>query len=625
MRHAVRKELARTVDDVARRTRLGLGACGGMRCAARCGQIVAAGARSSPRRGARDGAGVPRAASADARRRDGPGAGAARGARRSRTCARRSERARDRGRDGPRPVVVVGGGVAGTAAALAAARAGADVILVDGGSGRVDALDRGHRRRRPGSAGRDRFRRRCRRSCALSSTPSRRSSSATRRAVVDDRRGSRGPRAAATPRSSIATLARVPAGRPSSAAPSPGLGRGRAGTTRGGARGFVADRRRRPPDDDEERIPDADFAARHDDDARLGWLADAPPRGPGARRRGGRRYAAVALPPCARASTRSRAEALSAPRRRPLRRGHGICPAGPAGLRFERRATAPSRRPAFAGDARPRHARRGRRDGEGWRVHVEDGPVDSMRAPSSWRPEASSAGASSTCPPRPRSPAASPPGLAPPLRATVDAPVVASARTGGRWTSPARSSAPHRSRSRGPFAPIAAARARRGPRRRRRRRRAALRGRRADRSLRRGRDRRRRAAHVAGSRSTSGVRAREPPRARVSADAVSARGARRADAATCQPTLSTGSLPFVGIVRHVLAPRSRSPPARLRPRLARPTTTLFGAGGGAARLGGEVPVEVLLAVGDGAVLLACVSTATSGCTPSAWIAWPLGV
>jgi glycerol-3-phosphate dehydrogenase len=33
--------MANTVDDVARRTRLGLGACGGMRCAARCGQIVA--------------------------------------------------------------------------------------------------------------------------------------------------------------------------------------------------------------------------------------------------------------------------------------------------------------------------------------------------------------------------------------------------------------------------------------------------------------------------------------------------------------------------------------------------------------------------------------------------------
>ncbi|MFO0547986.1 MAG: glycerol-3-phosphate dehydrogenase/oxidase [Polyangiaceae bacterium] len=41
VRHAVKDELARSVDDVSRRTRLGLGACGGMRCAARCGQIVA--------------------------------------------------------------------------------------------------------------------------------------------------------------------------------------------------------------------------------------------------------------------------------------------------------------------------------------------------------------------------------------------------------------------------------------------------------------------------------------------------------------------------------------------------------------------------------------------------------
>jgi glycerol-3-phosphate dehydrogenase len=41
VRHVVREEMARDVHDVARRTRLGLGACGGMRCAARCGQIVA--------------------------------------------------------------------------------------------------------------------------------------------------------------------------------------------------------------------------------------------------------------------------------------------------------------------------------------------------------------------------------------------------------------------------------------------------------------------------------------------------------------------------------------------------------------------------------------------------------
>ncbi len=41
VRHVVQEEGARTIDDVSRRTRLGLGACGGMRCAARCAQIVA--------------------------------------------------------------------------------------------------------------------------------------------------------------------------------------------------------------------------------------------------------------------------------------------------------------------------------------------------------------------------------------------------------------------------------------------------------------------------------------------------------------------------------------------------------------------------------------------------------
>jgi glycerol-3-phosphate dehydrogenase len=53
VRHAVRCEWAATVDDVARRTRLGLGACGGMRCAARCGQIVAQERGLPPRDGAR--------------------------------------------------------------------------------------------------------------------------------------------------------------------------------------------------------------------------------------------------------------------------------------------------------------------------------------------------------------------------------------------------------------------------------------------------------------------------------------------------------------------------------------------------------------------------------------------
>ncbi|MCC6217214.1 MAG: glycerol-3-phosphate dehydrogenase/oxidase [Polyangiaceae bacterium] len=41
IRWACAEEGARTADDVSRRTRLGSGACGGMRCAARCGRIVA--------------------------------------------------------------------------------------------------------------------------------------------------------------------------------------------------------------------------------------------------------------------------------------------------------------------------------------------------------------------------------------------------------------------------------------------------------------------------------------------------------------------------------------------------------------------------------------------------------
>ncbi len=41
VRYVVEHEFACTVEDVSRRTRLGVGACGGMRCAARCGRIVA--------------------------------------------------------------------------------------------------------------------------------------------------------------------------------------------------------------------------------------------------------------------------------------------------------------------------------------------------------------------------------------------------------------------------------------------------------------------------------------------------------------------------------------------------------------------------------------------------------
>lgn len=53
VRYVVQHEKPRTVADVARRTRLGLGPCGGMRCAARCGQILAEEQQLSPREGVR--------------------------------------------------------------------------------------------------------------------------------------------------------------------------------------------------------------------------------------------------------------------------------------------------------------------------------------------------------------------------------------------------------------------------------------------------------------------------------------------------------------------------------------------------------------------------------------------
>lgn len=48
IRHVVENEWARSVDDVSRRTRLGLGSCGGMRCAVTCGQIIAEVRERSP-------------------------------------------------------------------------------------------------------------------------------------------------------------------------------------------------------------------------------------------------------------------------------------------------------------------------------------------------------------------------------------------------------------------------------------------------------------------------------------------------------------------------------------------------------------------------------------------------
>lgn len=51
IRYVLEEELAVSVEDVSRRTRLGLGACGGMRCVLRCGRIVADVRQQSPEQG----------------------------------------------------------------------------------------------------------------------------------------------------------------------------------------------------------------------------------------------------------------------------------------------------------------------------------------------------------------------------------------------------------------------------------------------------------------------------------------------------------------------------------------------------------------------------------------------
>lgn len=51
VRHSIQQEWARSVDDISRRTRLGLGPCGGMRCALECGRILAEERSLSPEQG----------------------------------------------------------------------------------------------------------------------------------------------------------------------------------------------------------------------------------------------------------------------------------------------------------------------------------------------------------------------------------------------------------------------------------------------------------------------------------------------------------------------------------------------------------------------------------------------
>jgi len=117
---------------------------------------------------------------------------------------------------------------------------------------------------------------------------------------------------------------------------------------------------------DEHRLPDADFAARHDDEARLRWLADrlreAMARASGA-------MAALVLPPCL-GIEKARARALSGLVGVPCGEAIGL-PGGPSGLRFER-----ARERAFSalGIARlgARVTALSQDGGDRWRVTTDD-------------------------------------------------------------------------------------------------------------------------------------------------------------------------------------------------------------------------------------------------------------
>jgi len=118
--------------------------------------------------------------------------------------------------------------------------------------------------------------------------------------------------------------------------------------------------------DGERVLPDPDFAARHDDDDRLGWLAD---RLREALARSGGAFSALVLPPSLGVE-RARADALS--RRVGLPCGEAVgMPGGPPGLRFER-----ARDRALAGAAVTRLRDRAvsvERAGDRWRVVTEGG------------------------------------------------------------------------------------------------------------------------------------------------------------------------------------------------------------------------------------------------------------
>jgi glycerol-3-phosphate dehydrogenase subunit B len=313
-------------------------------------------------------------------------------------------------------VVVVGAGIAGAAAALAAARSQAAVTVLDGGAGAstlaTGAVDRTPwRPEAETTAGLPPLARYVFDALGTHVLTDRPAQLLTMAGV---RRPARGRDAALLDVSPLAarSLGVVRCGRP---------GWDAEGLARAWGGACVTIEAIVLRHSDERALPDAEFAARHDDDARLGWLAERL-REALAIEFAGNTVAALVLPPSLGVD-RARAVQLSAlvglPCGEPL-----AMPGGPSGLRFERardRAFGAIGVERIEGRAR-RVERTGAPYGGGWRVTTtQDESLDAdavvlatgglLGGGIEYAPSESIL--ATTVPPRSRAP----------LRATIDAPL----------------------------------------------------------------------------------------------------------------------------------------------------------------------------------------------------------
>jgi glycerol-3-phosphate dehydrogenase subunit B len=263
----------------------------------------------------------------------------------------------------PIEVLVVGAGIAGTAATLAAAKAGARVHVLDGGPGAsslaTGAIDLHHWRDGAASTGEiPLFARDVLGALDAFVLPPGGSTLLTTAGVI---RAALGHDAALLDLSPFAAqcVAVVRCARPGWDADALASAAGAA---------WIALEARVLHHADERALVDADFAARHDDEARLAWLADRL-REALATAPAGSRVAALLLPPSLGVD-RPRAQALS--QRVGVPCGEPVAmPGGPSGFRFER---ARDRALAAAGVTRaPERVVRVERGERAWRVTTTGG------------------------------------------------------------------------------------------------------------------------------------------------------------------------------------------------------------------------------------------------------------